>query len=490
MNCYFGIDAGTTNIKTTAFDENGNRIAFISEKTPTEKVVYGNEHFYEFNAEKIFAVILSELRKISELTGGYQIRGVAVSSMAESGIPVDRYFRPLSYAIAWYDTRSDRQATELSQKLGDYHIYEITGHFSSYKFGITKIMWFKQNHPELYDRTKYWMTINEYILFRLSGERVCDYSIASRNLCFNIREHRWSDEILETAGVRKDLFCSPVPGGTAIGKITDEVAELTGLPAGIVVSTGGHDHSCAAIGTNSIRPGHALCSMGTSEVTMIALEAPVISEDSFTDQCSFYPHCSGLPYRSLSSMQACGVSLDWAAAILGYRGPEKYARLADAASKSKNHWPAFFPFLRGTMFSPESGGLLLGLRDFHTKQDIAAAVFAGLCSETKFLSDRIARASSRPVTCVHAAGGPSKSDFFMQMKADMMGCDVVLSGESEAACLGAAILAAAGTGDITLDDVSRMAADNQKTYHPHENEAVNFYYSNYEKNRSAALLFR
>ncbi len=487
MNCYIGIDAGTTNIKTTAFDENGKRIALISERTPTEKVTLGDSHCYEFNAEKIFDIILSELRKISELAHGYQIRGISVSSMAESGIPVDKDFHPLSFAIAWYDTRSEQQAAALSRMAGDRRLYEITGHFSSYKFGITKIMWFKQNHPELYERTKYWLTINEYILFRLSGVRVCDYSIASRNLCFDIRERKWSDEILNAAGIRADLFCSPVPGGTAIGPITKQTAEAAGLPAGTVVSAGGHDHACAAIGTNSIRPGHALCSMGTSEVTMIALSSPVISDESFGDQCAFYPHCSPLAYRSLSSMQACGVSLDWASAFLGYRGPAKYTKLADAAAKSKNSGLLFYPFLRGTMFAPESGGCLSGLHDYHTRQDLAAAVFKGLCSETKYLSDRIAKASRQPVTCIHAAGGPSKSDYFMQLKADMMKCEVVLSEESEAACLGAAILSAIGAGDITFEQIGRMAAGVRKTFQPGENEAAEGYYRDYEKNRGRIL---
>ncbi len=487
MNCYIGIDAGTTNIKTTAFDESGKRIALVSEKTPTEKVTLGDNHCYEFNVEKIFDIILSELGKISDLTQGYQIRGISVSSMAESGVPVDKDFRPLSFAIAWYDTRSEQQAIELSKIIGDHRLYEITGHFSSYKFGITKIMWFKQNHPELYERTKYWLTINEYILFRLSGERVCDYSIASRNLCFDIRERKWSDEIFTAAGIRTDLFCNPIAGGTAIGKITKQTAEAAGLPSDIVISTGGHDHACATIGTNSIHPGHALCSMGTSEVTMIALEFPVISDESFNDQCAFYPHCSPLPYRSLSSMQACGISLDWASAFLGYRGPAKYTKLADTASKSKNGGLLFYPFLRGTMFAPESGGCITGLHDYHTRQDLAAAVFKGLCSETKYLSDRIARASRQSVTCIHAAGGPSKSDYFMQMKADMMKCEVVLSEESEAACLGAAILSAIGTGDINFDQIGRMAARVRKTFHPEENEAAEQYYQNYEKNRSRIL---
>ena len=139
------------------------------------------------------------------------------------------------------------------------------------------------------------------------------------------------------------------------------------------------------------------------------------------------------------------------------------------------------------MFSPESGGFLINLRDYHTKEDIAAAVFAGLCSETKYLSARISNASSQPITCIHAAGGPSKSAYFMQLKADMMGCDVVLAEESEASCLGAAILSAIGAGDIGFDQIDKMASGSKKTYRPMENAMAEKYYEMYEKNRNYLL---
>lgn len=487
MNCYIGIDAGTTNIKTTAFDGAGKRIALVSDPTPTEKVSYAKERFYEFNAEKITGVVIDQLRRVCKLAEGYEIRGISVSSMGESGIPVDKEFRPLSFAIAWYDTRSEKQASELSLIVGDERIYEITGHFSSYKFGITKIMWFKQHHPDLFRRTSYWMTVNEYILYSLTGKRVCDYSIASRNLCFDIRKKTWSGEILNAAGISPDLFCDPVPGGTAVGCVSKEIVERTGIPAAAVVSAGGHDHACAAIGTNILRPGHALCSMGTSEVTMMALAAPYTSKEAYMDQCAFYPHCSSELYRSLSSMQACGVSLDWAAGFLGYKGPSRYEKLLKAAEKAGENLPLYYPFLRGTMFVPGSGGILLGLHEYHTRYDLAEAVFMGLCCETKFLSERIAQASKQPILCIHAAGGPSKSEHFMQLKADMMECDVELSSESEAACLGAAILAAVGSGDLGFGNIGQMAARVQKVYHPRQNRTADRYYALYKENRGKVL---
>lgn len=487
MNYYIGIDAGTTNIKTAVFDDKGHKTTIISDRTPTEKVQVGSTYSYEYNTEKIFDIICSQLRRICRDTQIKDIRAIGISSMAESGIPMDEYDRPLSYAIAWFDTRSDKQASELSEKLGDKHLFHITGHFSSYKFGITKMMWFRQNFPELFRKTKHWMAVNEYILFRLCGERVCDYSIASRNLCFDIREKRWSEEVLAAADIPAEILSPTVPGGTTVGKILPEIAELTGIPADTLIVTGGHDHACAAVGTNTIRPGHTLCSMGTSEVTMMALKEPLISDESYNDQCSFYPHCSPLHYRSLSSMQGCGVSLDWAAGFLGFTGNNKYDLLAEAASHSENSSLIFYPFLRGTMFAPDSGGMFINVRDFHRQQDLAAAVFFGLCSETKFLSERISHASGQAITCIHAAGGPSKSGYFMQLKADMMGCDVVLSDESEAACQGAAVLSAIGAGDLSFENLSRMASGISKIYHPAPNAKADDYYKMYEEKRAKVI---
>ena len=273
MNCYIGIDVGTTNIKAAVYSTNNEQLFFFSKATPT-KSIQSETVVYEYDLIEIYNTVCECLQKLSANINGHAIRSLAVSSMGESGIPLDAHFYPQSNAIAWFDPRSIPQTETLVSLIGKKELFRITGQIPSYKFSITKLMWFKDHYPSLFAKTKYWMTVNDYILYRLTGQRVCDYSIASRSMAFDIRALDWSDKILDSAGISKELLGEPIPGGTYIGSITRDAASETGLPSTTLIVSGGHDHACAIVGADTLHAGTMLSSMGTSEVSLFTLDAP------------------------------------------------------------------------------------------------------------------------------------------------------------------------------------------------------------------------
>ena len=487
MYCYIGIDIGSTNIKAIVFSKNDKQLFYTSKPTPT-KTIKAETVLYEYDVQEIYDTVCECLQEISTAVKEYPVRALSVSSIGESGIPLDINFTPLTNAIAWFDQRSIPQTEKLVSFIGKEEIYQITGQIPSYKFGITKLMWFKENHPELFAKTKYWMAINDYILYRLCGERVCDYSIASRSMAFDIHNLDWSSKILNTIGISKNILGTPVPGGTYVGTLTRDAVLETGLPTTTQIITGGHDHACAVVGADTLYPDTMLSSMGTSEVSLFVVDTPMTSHEMFKNQCSISAHCSPMLYRALTSMQACGASIEWFLSSIGAPLDQKakcaninrYEYLHQVAAQRKTD-PSllYFPLLRGSLLCQNAGGVFLGMRDCHSIEDFAKSLLDGICSEFTYQTQKCLKILNLPIHTAKVVGGPTQSDYLMQRKADISGLSIEIPPHQEAACYGAALLAAIGAGDVSFDTLSNKQNRMAKNYTANSDENSHIMYNRY-----------
>lgn len=461
MRLYIGIDVGTTNIKAMVFcPETLERLGFASTPTPC-----GSDGLYALDA--LFNAAMDTLSRVIDGLPASDICAIGVSSMGESGALLDANGNILTPVIPWYDTRSQPHADRLSEALGGEAIYRVTGQLCSGKFGVTKLMWQKDNCPNSFASARYWLGVNDYILYRLSGRRVCDYSIAARSMAFDIHRLAWSEPILRAAGVDEGFMSECVPGGSPIGTLLPDIAQNIGLSSKTLIVTGGHDHACAAVGGGCIRPGTLLDSMGTSEVAIFPISEAPVTHEMYRAQVTIYPHCSDTLYRALTSMQACGASLDWFLNIWSEYLPkharkaraELYAFMESSASACQESAELmYFPFLRGVLGSPEAGGAFMGIRDDHGFPDFAKALYDGLCCEFVWQLRQNADALNASFHRLCVVGGPSKSAYFMQRKADFSGMTLSVPAMQEAACLGSALLAAVGSGDIDFSAISEIVA--------------------------------
>lgn len=466
---FIGIDIGTTNIKTGLFNETGTLISFSTNKTPVvaSKSIQGS---YEYDVELLYKCICDEIKYVCKNINTKTVASISFSSFGEPGVPLDENMKPLTTSVIWYDTRSIPEADKLCLKLGEEKIYNITGQNASYKFGITKLLWFKNHCPDLFKKCKYWMSINDYMVYKFTGRRVIEYSIASRTMAFDVQKLSWSDEICSAAEITPEMFSSPVPGGTAVDVLTKKCCEDTGLSSKTILVTGGHDHSCAAIGAGSLSQKSMLYSMGTSEVSLFIADTAKISHDAFLTQCAIYPHCSSNLYRYLSSMQACGGSIDW---ILNSIIHQNY-EWAETASTSVNPVSNlfYFPFIRGLNSCKHASGVFWGLSDKHTSADILNAVFNGLCCESAYLTQRCMSLLNLLPEFAFAVGGPTKMQSLMQRKANFSNMHICIPAQKESAVFGAALLGAVGSGYTTFNTIIDSARASSDTYDPAVDRAM------------------
>src|SRR5437899_7392490 len=262
-----GIDVGTTNTKTVIFDiETGRICAVGSSRTITRHPL---PEWSEFDAEYVWGTVLKSIQTaIQQCDRPERIRAISVASMGESAFPVDADGNVLHAAIAWYDQRTVAEAQWWENIAGRERIFTITGHIPRPTYGVNKLLWLRNHVPQVVDRIHYWLSVEDFVLWKLSGSFATDYSIASRTMLFDQRTLSWSEPLLQQAGLPAAWFSPAFPSGTAIGTVGKEVAEKTGLPQQAIVSTGGHDHLCGALATGVTREGHLLESIGTASVIM------------------------------------------------------------------------------------------------------------------------------------------------------------------------------------------------------------------------------
>lgn len=441
-----GLDIGTTNVKAAAFTPDGRLEAVASVPTPTVRLEGGGA---EYDPEGIWQGALSVLRQVAQQVGGARVAGIAVGGMAEAGLLVDDSGQPLGPAIAWFDPRTRPQTERLASTPGVEAIYSTTGQAVQTKFSLTKILWWKENHPEIYTRAARWLCMMDWIIFRLTGEQVTVHSLAVRTMAYDMQAQQWAIGLLEQVGVSPSLFPRILPAGSVAGGVRAGVAAEAGLPANVPVVTGGHDHPVATLAAGVTRPGILLDSTGTAEAVIGALMAPRLSGDALGAGLS-----NGvLPPPGLYCLQgglsASGGSLEWfkreIAADLDYPA-------LVAAARSAGEGPtgvAYLPHLAGggpPNVDPGSRGAFVGLTYGHGRPHLVKAVLEGTVCEVRLMVEAMERLTGAGFEQVIVTGGHTRNPVWMQLRADILGRPVTVSAVDEATLLGCALLAGVGAG--------------------------------------------
>ena len=448
-------DLGTSGNKATLFSSDG---ALVGSSFAGYKTYYPAPGWAEQNQEDWWNAVVASTNDLLEQFSGEagQIAAVSFSAQMMCCSPVDKEGAPLFQGIIWSDQRADEERKYLAELVDDKTAYTVTGTVMVANYLAAKALWLKKHYPDVYKRTYKFLEVKDYIIYKLTGNFITDYSDASGTNLFDIRKKEWSGDIISTAGLDADKLPDAVPSTTVVGRLTPEAADATGLPAGLPVVAGGGDGPCATVGAGASETGRCYNVFGTSAWSAVTAAEPLYDREQRT---FILHHLDENLYMTVGSMQSAGGSFEWLHDWIGsterFLAPHiclsSYELLSLEAEKAApgSAGALFLPYLMGERspyWDSEVKGSFLGLNRKVGRPEIIRSVLEGTVYHLKLILD-ILEERAGTIDEVRLIGGGNKSRFLNRLMTDIWEKPVVVMEVlEEATSLGAAIAGFVGTG--------------------------------------------
>ena len=450
-----GLDVGTTGTKGVAFDIEGKPIASAYREYPLLSPKPG---WQELEPEHVWRCVREVLGEVAQKTKHDPIRAMAMSAQGEAVLAVDKTGAVLTNSPVTFDARTADIPAWWLERMSRMELAQISGMPLHGMYSLNKILWLKQNQPEIFSKAHRFHCYEDFVQLRLGLEPIMSNSLAARTMALDARKGDWSQELLDIAGVPREKFSRTAQSGTVVGTISDSVADEIGLPHGIVVSTGGHDQPAGALGAGILESGEAVYATGTVDCICPIYKTYSVTEQTVAGNLCCYPSCVPGLFASIAFNFTGGSLLKW------YRDTfaAEELREADAAGKDVyeilcDRIPAepekllilpHFTVTGTPHFDTASRGAILGLTLNTTRPELVSAVLSGVTYEMK-LNLEMLQSAGVGISRLRAIGGGAKSVVWTQRKADIMGIPVAVLETTEAASLGVALLAGQAAGLVT-----------------------------------------
>jgi xylulokinase len=459
MDFLLGIDVGSTSMKAAIYDLDGNVVAQSSQ--PTQSVANDPEHpnWQVFLPDDIWNGIARAIKgAVDQIDSADFIKAAAVTGLGADAVPLDERGEPVYPFINWLCTRTAAQFDWWLENIGLEKTFEVTGWQPFVWSTVLRFLWLQQNEPEIAQRVRKWLIIEDFVNYRLTGKYSTDFTDASPTLLFDQSTLTWSDELLQLAGLDKDLLPTPQASGSFIGEITPQAAEKTGLLPGTPIYQGGHDYLVGALAAGAIKPGVLLDVTGTWELVITPTISPHWTEEIRQLGLTIEAHAVADTYCLWGGGTAASM-LEWYKDQIGIEARQLAEQgqgniwsylMDEARSTAPGAGGIFFlPHFNGTAcpnLDPNSLGAFLGLNDTTSRGDLVRAVIEGLDYAFFDMLLAVERGAGQKAEKITAIGGAVRNEFWMQNKADVCGRVIEAPEIEEATALGAAMLAGTGAG--------------------------------------------
>ena len=481
---YMGVDIGTSGCKLIVCDEHGNVIFHTSEEYEEENDNGKRELNPEIVKEGFFKII-----KAAGKACGSWIHAIAITSLGESVVCLDKNNKCLGNSIITGDQRGKEELDEIIKKVGSDRILNVTGIPPNELYGLPKYRWVNK-YTNYIQKAEKVLFYEEYGGYLLTGKRKVSFSSAARSMAFDIYKRCWDEELLTLAGITIDQLGTPSATGTIIGVIDKQVAEYTGINPEAVVVVGGHDQICAAIGSGLSDDQTSECGMGTCEFTFV----PMRKSELFAKMAEFdFPI---IPYIGLESfltsleITTCGILKKWArktflAGIHNLCEAEQkdfYSCIEKKIQDLETKVMVLPQF--GSSGNPDldmdTVGTITGLTIDTTPEEIYKGILESFALQTRMAFECLGSAGNK-INKIIATGGGAKSEATLQIRADVFNKKIYSLECEDAGTLGCAIIAAASVGNYEniFDAVSAMVRF-KKIYSPNP-EKVQYYEKKYQQ---------
>ncbi len=446
-----GVDIGTTSTKTVAFDLAGQPLVSHAVRYDLHEPAPG---YAEQDPDEILAAVVATLRR-AVIDTGRPVAGVSFSSAMHSLIGLDAPGTPLTPVITWADSRASAQAERIRASAGGLAVHRRTGTPVHPMSPLAKLVWFREQEPELCERVAHWVGIKDYVLLHLCEAMVTDHSLASASGLMDIHRLGWDPEALQLAGITPEQLPELVPTTTVLPGLTATAAGATGLPAGTPVVVGAGDGPLANLGLGAVRPGVAACSIGTSGAVRVMVDKPSVD-----------PMGAVFCYALTENRWVIGGAINNGGVVLGWAGdalapelvgePEKKLLDLAAAVPAGAGGLVMLPYLlseRAPHWSAVPRGAYVGLTREHRRSHLVRAALEGVCQQLALVLTAM-RAAGNEIHEMRATGGFAQSPFWRQLLADVLGMDVHFPTGHEGSSFGAALLGMQALGLIDSVDVA------------------------------------
>ncbi len=445
MSYFIGIDSSTTATKALLMDASGAVLGVASSgySYETPHPLWSEQH-----PDLWWVATVQSIRRVMAETGvaAEAVKGIGLTGQMHGLVMLDAQGQVLRPALLWNDQRTGAECDEMRAKMGKERLIDITGNDALTGFTAPKVLWVKNNEPEIYAQVAQILLPKDFVRFKLTGEYGMDKAGGAGTQLFDVRQRNWSSELLATLDINP-AWLPPTFEGTAItGGLSAEAAEATGLPAGIPVMGGGGDQAANAVGTGAVVDGIVALSLGTSGVVFASADQPIIEPEG-----RLHAFCHAVPnkWHLMGVMLSAAGSLRWyhdtLAASTSY--DDLLAPAANVLAGSEGL--LFLPYLTGERTphpDPLARGAFIGLTVRHTQAHMTRAVLEGVAFGLRDSFELMKGAGLADVTQVRISGGGTQSPLWRQIMADVLQAELVTVNTTEGAAYGAAVLAAVGTG--------------------------------------------
>lgn len=483
MRYLLGIDIGTSGTKTILIDEEGNVRARATQEYP---LYSPKPQWSEQDPEDWWTASCATVREVLQKSGvePRDIKGIGLSGQMHGSVFLDKNDRVLRRALLWNDQRTQAECDWITQTVGREKVVDLISNPVLTGFTAGKIVWLRNNEPELYAQVAKVLLPKDFVRLRLTGEYATEVSDASGTALFNVRGRVWSDEMLAAIDIPREWMPTCYESQEISGRISEEAARLTGLEVGTPVVGGGGDQAAGAVGNGIVETGIVSSTVGTSGVVFAFSDEPVVDP-----QLRLHTFCHAVPgkWHLMGVMLSAGGSLQWyrdtfampEKVVASALGKDPYDLICAEAAQAPvgSEGVIFLPYLTGERTpypDPDARGVLFGLTRRTDRNAVARAVLEGVAYGLRD-SFEIMQEMKLPIREVRASGGGARSSIWRHILADVTGHMHVTIGVDEGPALGVALLAGVGAGiynsveeacraTIKVKDTTDVCAVNRVVY--------------------------
>ena len=447
---FIGIDLGTSACKLLLMDERGEIVRVTSRAYGVE---YPRPGWSQQDPADWWRAVREGVPELLTGLDASQVAGIGCGGQMHGLVALDEKDEVIRPAILWNDGRTVEQVRYLNETVGTSRLLELTGNIAYAGFTAPKVLWVREEEPELFSRIAHVLLPKDYLNHLLTGVYATDVSDASGTLLFDVARRAWSEDMLALCGLTAAQMPEVHESYEAIGTLLPEVAAELGLPAGVVVAAGAGDNAAAAVGTGAVGAGTMNISLGTSGTVFIPTTDFAAGVG---DRIHSFCHADGAWHLMGCILSAASCNAWWVNDVLGAddMAAEQAGIDVDSAERSL---PYFLPYLMGErtpLNDVSARGAFVGMSMSTTRSDLTRAVLEGVAFAVRD-SVEIARSLGVSLASSTVCGGGARSAVWLQMLADVLGIELVLPATEQGPGFGGAMLAAVAAG--AFDSVAACA---------------------------------